>query len=77
MEDTYYISESDYNKWISRIEAGFGDCVITNVGRVGAVSQVPGYVKAARGRNMTAIRCNSQYHYPTYLIELLLSDYMK
>jgi type I restriction enzyme S subunit len=77
MEDTYHISESDYNKWISRIEAVFGDCVITNVGRVGAVSQVPDYVKAALGRNMTAIRCNSQYYYPTYLIELLLSDYMK
>jgi len=77
MEDTYYFSESDYQKWISRIEASFGDCVITNVGRVGAVAQLPEYMEAALGRNMTAIRCHHEYYYPTYLIELLLSDYMK
>ena len=37
MEDTYFIDEADYRKWISRLEANPGDCVITNVGRVGAV----------------------------------------
>jgi len=77
MSDTYCISEKDYEKWISRIEATSGDCVITNVGRVGAVAQIPEGHKAALGRNMTAIRCNTDHYYPTFLIELLLSDYMR
>ena len=50
------ISEADYAKWISRIEAREGDCVVTNVGRVGAVAQIPAGFRAAIGRNMTAIR---------------------
>jgi type I restriction enzyme S subunit len=54
--DQYLISEEDYTRWISRIEASEGDCVITNVGRVGAVSQVPAGVRAALGRNMTGLR---------------------
>jgi type I restriction enzyme S subunit len=71
-----YISESDYAKWISRIEAQAGDCVITNVGRVGAVAQMPTGFKAAIGRNMTAIRPNASFP-PTFLIELLMSDSMR
>jgi type I restriction enzyme S subunit len=77
MTDTYYISESDYDFWISRIEASLGDCVITNVGRVGAVAQVPEGVKAALGRNMTAVRLKKEFPYPTFLIECLLSDSMR
>lgn len=77
MTNTYHILEEDYLKWISRIEASAGDCVITNVGRVGAVSQIPEGLKAALGRNMTAIRCKSDFNYPTFLIELLLSDFMR
>jgi len=72
-----FISEQDYIKWTTRIEVIGGDCVITNVGRVGAVSQVPSEFKAAMGRNMTAIRLKPSYPYPTYLIELLLSPWMK
>ena len=71
------ISEADYQKWISRIEVNGGDCVITNVGRVGAVALIPEGFKAAMGRNMTAIRLRPEYHYPTYLIELLQSSWMK
>ena len=71
------ISEADYQKWISRIEVSGGDCVITNVGRVGAVAQIPEGFKAAMGRNMTAIRLLPEYHYPTYLIELLQSSCMR
>lgn len=71
------ISQADYNRWISRIEVEAGDCVITNVGRVGAVSQIPTDYKAAMGRNMTAIRLKSSWKYPTFLIELLLSDAMR
>ena len=77
MTDTYFITPEDYSLWISRIEASPGDCVITNVGRVGAVGQIPEGLKAALGRNMTSIRCKTSFPYPTFLIEWLLSDAMK
>ncbi|WP_123043468.1 restriction endonuclease subunit S [Cohnella candidum] len=70
----YLISEEDYKLWTSRIEVKEGDCVITNVGRVGAVAQIPTGKKYAIGRNMTAIR--PQVIPPTFLIEYLLSDTM-
>ena len=72
-----FISEPDYNKWISRIEVSEGDCVITNVGRVGAVAQIPSAYRAAMGRNMTAIRMRKEWPYPTYLLELLQSPWME
>jgi type I restriction enzyme S subunit len=71
------VSEADYAKWISRAEATEGDCVITNVGRVGAVAQIPAGFRAAMGRNMTAIRLRNGWPYPTYLIELLQSESMR
>ena len=71
------ISETDYKKWISRIEVSEGDCVITNVGRVGAVAQIPAGYKAAMGRNMTAVRSKKEYQFPTYLVELLQSPSMR
>jgi type I restriction enzyme S subunit len=71
------ISNADYEKWISRIEVSAGDCVITNVGRVGAVAQIPSGFQAAMGRNMTAIRLKPNWPYPTYLIELLQSQWMR
>jgi len=77
MQDTYFIEEADYRKWISRMEASPSDCVITNVGRVGAVAQMPVGQKAALGRNMTGVRCKSGFPYPTVLIECLLSKAMK
>jgi type I restriction enzyme S subunit len=77
MEDTFFIDDSDYNKWISRMEATKGDCVITNVGRVGAVAQIPEGLKAALGRNMTGIRCKLDYPFPTFLVECLLSSAMR
>jgi type I restriction enzyme S subunit len=77
MQDTYFIDEADYQKWVSRMEASPGDCVITNVGRVGAVAQMPSDQKAALGRNMTGIRCKSDFPFPTVLIECLLSQAMK
>jgi restriction endonuclease S subunit len=52
----YPISLDDYNKWTANIEANEGDLILTNVGRVGALARVPKGVKAALGRNMTAIR---------------------
>ena len=71
------ISQLDYKKWVSRIEASGGDCIITNVGRVGAVAQIPEEFTAAMGRNMTAIRLRPAWPYPTYLIELLQSPWMR
>lgn len=77
MTYTYFISGSDYKKWTSRIEAQEGDCVITNVGRVGAVAQIPRGLRAALGRNMTAIRVKNSFPYPAFLICCLTSSYMR
>ena len=71
------ISDADYLKWTSRIEVAGGDCVITNVGRVGAIAQIPEGFCAAMGRNMTAIRPRQEWPYPTFLIELLQSPWMR
>ncbi|TGK06121.1 restriction endonuclease subunit S [Leptospira selangorensis] len=75
--DKYLISNSDYSKWISRIELAENDCVITNVGRVGAVAIVPRNLKAALGRNITAIRLQEGNDFPGFLITLLNSKVMK
>jgi type I restriction enzyme, S subunit len=77
MKDTYFVDASDYQTWVSRMEASSGDCVITNVGRVGAVAQMPSNQKAALGRNMTGIRCKPSFPFKTVLIECLLSKAMK
>lgn len=77
MDDPYLIDDGDYQLWISRMEAGPGDCVVTNVGRVGAVAQIPEGLRAALGRNMTGIRCNSGFPFPTFLLESLMSDAMR
>jgi type I restriction enzyme S subunit len=77
LSDIYSISEADYSRWISRMEAQVGDCVITNVGRVGAVARIPKGVAAALGRNMTGLRCRRDFIFPTFLIELLLSKTMR
>lgn len=73
----FFITEEVYQLWTKRIEVKQGDCVITNVGRIGAVAQIPFYLKAAIGRNMTAIRCREGIITPTYLIEYLLSPYFE
>lgn len=75
--DSFFICAEDYQRWISRMEAVAGDCVITNVGRVGAVGQIPEGVKAALGRNITGIRYRTDFPFPTFLIECLLSDAMR
>ena len=75
--DPFFVSTKDYQKWISRMEARAGDCVITNVGRVGAVGQIPEGVKAALGRNITGIRCKSAFPFSTFLIECLVSESMR
>jgi type I restriction enzyme S subunit len=68
----FTIGPSDYAEWIRRIEVSSGDCIITNVGRVGAVAQIPKGTKAAIGRNMTAIRVHEK-RMQAYMIEALRS----
>ena len=77
ISDSFFVSAEDYQKWISRMEAHAGDCMITNVGRVGAVAQIPEGVKGALGRNITGIRCKSSFQFPTFLVECLLSQSMR
>jgi len=77
MTSTFWISEEDYLLWTSRIEAQVGDCVITNVGRVAATAQIPQGLRAALGRNMTAIRCRQSFPFPTFLIVYLRSSPMR
>jgi len=72
----YMISKDDYVKWTKRIELSEGDCIITNVGRIAAVAQMPKGKKAALGRNMTGLRPIEGKIKPTYLIEYLLSPHM-
>lgn len=71
----YLISESDYQSWTKRIVLKAGDCIVTNVGRVAAVAQIPRGVEAALGRNMTGIR--PKQIPDTYLIQYLLSPHME
>lgn len=73
----FRVSAEDYSLWTSRMEAQEGDCVITNVGRVGAVAQIPQGVKAALGRNMTGVRAKQGAISPTYLLRYLLSSHME
>jgi type I restriction enzyme, S subunit len=77
LSEKYLISEKEYSKWISRMEAREGDCLITNVGRVGAVAQIPPGIVAALGRNMTGIRLKPEFKFPSFLIISLLSDTLR
>ena len=72
-----YISSSDYDLWTSRIEVQEGDCIITNVGRVGAVAQIPPGFRGAIGRNITALRPKKEIVGASFLAELLFSEFMK
>ena len=72
----FFISDDDYLLWTNRIETFCGDCIVTNVGRIAAVAQIPKGEKVGLGRNMTAIRPKTGIMTPTYLIEYLLSPHM-
>ena len=73
----YMISQADYENWTRKCEIIEGDCVITNVGRIGAVSQAPYGTKAAMGRNMTCIRLKPSIKLQAYFITVLLSNHMR
>ena len=73
----YMISQTDYENWTRKCEIIEGDCVITNVGRIGAVSQAPFGTKAAMGRNMTCIRLKPSQELHAYFITVLLSNHMR
>lgn len=74
LTNRYWISQHEYDLWTSRIELREGDCVVPNIGRIGAASQIPAGINAALGRDLTAIRPKAIG--PTYLIEYLMSPYM-
>lgn len=73
----YMISKCDYDNWTRKCEIVEGDCVITNVGRIGAVSQAPFGTHAAMGRNMTCIRLKNECDLRYYFITVLLSQHMR
>jgi|GEM_PF-22116 Type I restriction-modification system methyltransferase subunit len=75
LTEKYSVSNEDYQKWIKNIEVTEGDCVISNVGRVGAIARIPSSLKAGIGRNMTAIRAKTVSS--AYLLGYLLSKYGK
>lgn len=77
LSSKYYISKSDYENWTRKCEIVEGDCVITNVGRIGAVSQAPNGTHAAMGRNMTCIRLRNDKPFYSYLITALLSPHIR
>lgn len=77
LSSKYYISKPDYENWTRKCEIVEGDCVITNVGRIGAVSQAPNGTYAAMGRNMTCIRLKKNYPFYSYLITALLSEHIR
>lgn len=77
LSSKYYISKSDYENWTRKCEIVEGDCVITNVGRIGAVSQAPNGTHAAMGRNMTCIRLRKNKPFYSYLITALLSPHIR
>ena len=56
LSNKFYISQSDYDVWTSKIEVSEGDFVVTNAGRAGDIGRIPNGVKCAIGRNLTAIR---------------------
>ena len=66
----YMISQVDYDNWTRKCEIVEGDCVITNVGRIGAVSQAPHGTKAAMGRK-------PDIKLQAYFITVLLSNHMR
>lgn len=73
IDDIYGITAEDYLRWSKNIETREWDCVITNVGRVGAVARIPAGVAAALGRNMTAIRPKAPEHDGAFILAALLS----
>jgi type I restriction enzyme S subunit len=77
LDNPYRISAADYESWTARIELSGGDCIVTNVGRVGAVAQVPDGEHAALGRNMTALRAKYGGITPAFLIGYLRSSHMR
>ncbi len=73
LADTYLIEHDDYVRWTKNLETQQWDCVITNVGRVGAVARIPADVSAALGRNMTAVRPQQRNQDGAFIVSALRS----
>jgi type I restriction enzyme, S subunit len=73
LTETYLIDSADYLRWTKNLETQQWDCVITNVGRIGAVARIPSGATAALGRNMTAIRPLEPSQDGAFVLAALLS----
>ncbi|MGI0021272.1 MAG: restriction endonuclease subunit S [Nitrososphaeraceae archaeon] len=69
----FHVSDEAYEFWTKNIEVVEGDCIISNAGRVGAIGQIPYWLKGGIGRNITAVRPVTIT--PTYLVEYLFSKF--
>ena len=72
----YYVSDEDYYEWVRRIELSSGDLIISKTGRVGAIAQIPYYLKTGIGRNLVAIHPKKPFTCE-YLKDLMLSKWMR
>lgn len=70
---SYPVSLEDFQKWSQKFLTRPWDFVITNVGRVGAVSRIPAGYSAALGRNMTGIRPHDSAEAGAFIAGTLLS----
>lgn len=75
LSNKYYISQSDFDEWTSRICIKQNDFLFTNAGRAGDMGMVPFGVTCAIGRNITAVR--PQKINPYYLRCFFKSLYMQ
>ncbi len=75
LSQKYFVSDEDYEEWIRRIELSGGDLIISKTGRVGAIAQIPYYIKTGIGRNLVAIHPKDPFT-PEFLKDLMLSSWM-
>ncbi len=67
-KEPYYINDSEFKNWISRMLVKENDFVITKTGRVGAVGQMINNFGAAMGRNMVGIRSELPWYTRAFLM---------
>jgi len=75
LSQKYYVSDENYKEWVRRIELSGGDLIISKTGRVGAIAQIPHYLKAGMGRNLVVIHPKDPFT-PEFLRDLMLSKWM-
>ena len=56
LSDPYTVSDGDFHMWTRNITVKYGDILVSNAAKVGAISQVPEWFVGGIGRNITTIR---------------------